>query len=156
MKHANKRRDSSILLVTGLITVFAGTAMAGSGQQAGPGPAIDCPRLAAAPASPELMKKRQTFFDRTVELRRKLMARRTELRAVMRADNPDPARASALAAEIFDLREQLRKTARELDLPPRFWQGNGHHGPRNPLSGGHGPHHARRLAPPEQHDNSTT
>ena len=157
MKHTNKRLDSSVLLVTGLLTVFAGTAMAGSGQQTESGPAIDCPRLtAAAPVSPELEKKRQAFFDQTVELRRKLMTRRTELRAVMRADNPDPARASALAAEIFDLREQLRKTARELELPPQFWRGNGHHGRWGSLPGGHGPHHARRLVQPEQEDNGAT
>jgi len=108
-------RIPAALMITGLVAIFA----AGSVQGA-PGKTMTEQPVSAG----EQRGRRQVpeaFFDQTAELRKDLMSRRVALRAVLAAENPDPARASALAAEIFDLQEKLRRKARQMGLAPRSW-----------------------------------
>lgn len=63
------------------------------------------------------LKARDTFLAETTELRKQMAEKRAEKRAVMRSTTPDPEKASQLAGELFDLREQLRTKAMAAGLP---------------------------------------
>ncbi len=88
---------------------------------------------------------RDAFLADTVELRRDMAVKRATMRALMQQDNPDTEAIARLAAELFDLREQLRGRAREAGLPPRgtmFAARGGHPcGNRVPGPGGGMSHH---------------
>lgn len=70
-------------------------------------------------------KAHEKFLQDTTELRKQMMEKRASMRAVMAAETPDPAKASKIAGELFDLREQLRIKAQEYGLPA---VGMGFHG----------------------------
>lgn len=97
--------------------------------------------------SKEMLKVRDAFLKDTKELRRNMMVKRSEMRAMMQGTNPDPKKVSTLAGEIFDLREQLRVKAGENGLPGLGFMG--HQGMRHGCNmmqqtGGpmmDGPHH---------------
>ena len=55
----------------------------------------------------------EAFLDETAEQRKAMVTKKAEMRAIMNNDNPDPKRIAELSGELFDLREQLHKTARE-------------------------------------------
>lgn len=71
------------------------------------------------------IKAHDTFLSETKELRKKITETRTAKRAVMKSTNPDPAMASKLAGELFDLREQLRAKAKATGLPAQMMMGMG-------------------------------
>lgn len=73
--------------------------------------------------SEEMLKNHDAFLQDTKELRKNMMVKRAEMRALMQATNPDSERVSVLAGELFDLREQLRTQAREKGLPVRAFMG---------------------------------
>ncbi len=53
------------------------------------------------------------FHDDTKALRRQMMMKHAEEHAVLKTDNPDPAKAAQLAGEIFDLHETMQGKAKE-------------------------------------------
>ncbi len=55
---------------------------------------------------------RQKFLDDTIDLRRSLVVKQAEFNALKTQTNIDPKLAGKLAKEIFDIQEQLRKTAK--------------------------------------------
>jgi hypothetical protein len=56
------------------------------------------------------------FQNETTELRKKMFSTHAEMRAVMSSATPDSKEAARLAAELFDIKEQLHKKAEELGL----------------------------------------
>jgi len=83
----------------------------GPGAAAGPGYG----RMAVQPDE-DTLKARQQFHDETLQLRRQIVVKQTELQAVLAAQKPDEKRAASLAAELFDLRTQKHQKARELGI----------------------------------------
>ncbi len=65
----------------------------------------------------ETLKKHDAFLAETTELRKSIAQKRAEKRAVMANENPDAQKASKLAGELFDLREQMRTKAKAAGLP---------------------------------------
>ncbi|HBH28643.1 MAG TPA: hypothetical protein DDX99_07330 [Desulfofustis sp.] len=94
------------LLVIGLSGAGLSQAIARGnyGGQGGPG---------CMQRDPAVVEKLDAFFQENAELRKQMAMKRTEYKAVMSADNPDPAVAAALAGELFDLRTDLRAKADE-------------------------------------------
>ncbi|MFA7382373.1 MAG: periplasmic heavy metal sensor [Desulfurivibrionaceae bacterium] len=66
--------------------------------------------------SEEDLKAREKFFDETTDLRKKMVSKKTELKAVMRGENPDEKKAARLSEELFDLRGQMHKKAQDAGL----------------------------------------
>ena len=63
--------------------------------------------------SEESLKARDKFMNDTVQLRKEMITKKAEKRALMIGDNPDAKRVSQLTGEIFDIREQLKTKAEE-------------------------------------------
>lgn len=61
----------------------------------------------------ESMKARTVFLNSTTELRKDMVMKRAEMRAIMHGDNPDEKKAAALAGELFELRSQIQAKAHE-------------------------------------------
>ncbi len=55
--------------------------------------------------------KLDKFYHETQDLRKQMMMKRAEERAVLSATNPDPAMAAKLAGEIFDLKTAIQAKA---------------------------------------------
>lgn len=51
------------------------------------------------------------FYNETTDLRKQIVMKHAEERAVMSSDNPDPAKAAKLAGELFDLRTTMQAKA---------------------------------------------
>ena len=68
----------------------------------------------------ETIAKRNKFFDETTDLRKQLVVKRAELKALMHQDNPDEKKVANLTGEMFDLRNQLRKKAEESGIQGGF------------------------------------
>ncbi|MFH2122683.1 MAG: periplasmic heavy metal sensor [Pseudomonadota bacterium] len=60
---------------------------------------------------PASKAKVDKFFADTQDLRKQMVVKHAEERAIMRSDNPDPARVAKLAGEIFDLKTTLQAKA---------------------------------------------
>ena len=58
----------------------------------------------------------EKFLNDTTPLRKNLTQKRAEMRALMHSANPDIATASKISGELFDIREQLVKAAKENGL----------------------------------------
>lgn len=84
------------------------------------------------------IKARDTFLSETTELRKNMTEKRAAMRAVMKSTSPDPEKASKLAGELFDLREQLRTKAKAAGLPAHMMMGMGRMG-SGPMMGCDGP-----------------
>ena len=56
---------------------------------------------------PAMQKAHDKFLTETTELRKLQMEKRIQLRAIMQSSQPDDAKASQLAGELFDLQEQI-------------------------------------------------
>jgi Spy/CpxP family protein refolding chaperone len=85
---------------------------------------------------------RTKFHQENKALRRDLITKNAELRAIMQQDNPDAGRAGKLSAEIFDLRETLHQKAVAAGLPGQRFQKGACGGPdcRGPFAGETGKH----------------
>ncbi len=71
------------------------------------------------------LQQREQFLNETLDLRRQINSKRTELQAVLRAANPDEARATSLSNELFDLQEQMRQKAQTAGISGRCGMGGG-------------------------------
>lgn len=106
------------LLITGLVVgmgfiglqqASAYQGMGGGGMGMGGG----CPKGGAAYSQLDAASKAKVdkFHDETKDLRKQMVMKHAEERAIMRADNPDSAKAAKLAGEIFDLQTSLQTKA---------------------------------------------
>lgn len=93
----------------GLQQASAYQGMGGGGMGMGAG----CPKGSAAYSQLDaaIKAKVDKFHDETKELRKQMVMKHAEERAVMRADNPDSAKAAKLAGEIFDLQASIQSKA---------------------------------------------
>lgn len=129
-----KNRTKKIILAATVTTAlaFAGlqaATAAGPGAMNGRGPGFQYPcQGQGQPFNEATLKARDTFLSETTELRKNMAEKSAAKRAVMRSTNPDPEKASQLAGELFDLREQLRTKARAAGLPAGMMMGFGRMG----------------------------
>jgi hypothetical protein len=77
------------------------------------------------------------FIDETQGLRKQMVMKHAEERALMSAENPDPGKASKLAGELFDLRNTLQAKAEAAGVQGMM---PGCGGPQGMM----GPHHGHR------------
>ena len=128
-----KNRTKKIIIAAAVTTALAfgglQAATAGPGTMKGRGPGFQhpCPGQ-GQPFDEATLKARDTFLSETTELRKNMAEKRAAKRAVMSSTTPDPAKASQLAGELFDLREQLRTKARAAGLPAGMMMGMGRMG----------------------------
>ncbi len=84
---------------------------------------------------PVTQKAQEKLMSETVELRKQMVEKKAAMRAVMAAETPDATKASKLAGELFDLKEQFRTKAQEYGFPT---QGMGRNEMTMTKSGGAG------------------
>ncbi len=89
----------------------AGQGPAGPGAQHGQFHMQNCKSL-----NPAAIEARNKFLDATTSIRRKMVVKRSERRAMMASSIPNAKQVGKLSGELFDLREQLRAKARESGL----------------------------------------
>jgi zinc resistance-associated protein len=111
-----------LLLVSGIL-LLAGIQNVSAGEDKGISKPCHRGMQQDTQMSAEMLKNRNDFLQDTKELRKNMMIKRAEMRALMHGTNPDIERASVLAGELFDLREQLRLKAMEKGLPGRAFMG---------------------------------
>lgn len=132
-----KKTIIAVALISGLAVVTTASANWGRGG----GNAYNCPcqvgyQQQVDPASQE---KYSQFFTETQELRKQLTMKQAERRALMQTENPDPAAASQLAGEIFDLRNSLQDKAQAAGISQFYGRGQAGFmggGPRGGRGGG--------------------
>ena len=81
----------------------------------------------------------EKFRSETTDIRKGIIVKRSELRALMSQDNPDEKRAAQLTGEIFDLENDLDKKAADIGITgrsnfghgPGMMRGNGHRNGRH-------------------------
>lgn len=125
---ASKKTLMTVLVTGSLIAAGAGIGMAY--PPAGDGPPMNKSKQYQK-LDPEALQARENFLNATVTLRKELTQKHAAMRAMMRSENPDPKKASALSGEIFDLRETLRAKAKENGVKAGPYSGlfdMGHHG----------------------------
>lgn len=86
--------------------------------------------------------KLDKFFDETKDLRRQMVMKHAEQRAMMRSENPDPAKASKLAGDMFDLHSTMQAKAEAAGVEELMGKACGGCPQGGP---GMGPHHGRRM-----------
>lgn len=133
-----KKKNIAIATLAAAISIATLTqAYAGWGQQGqgyhgngmqGPGPQMQYTQV-----DPAVKEKLDKFFTDTQDLRKEMVTKRAEQVALMRGDNPDPAAASKLAGELFDLRMTMRQKAEEANVAAYLGPMNG---PMNSRMGG--------------------
>ena len=138
-----KKKIAIAILITGLGLAGVNQAFAGWGARSG-----YCPNVQGAGYSqldPAVQEKLDAFFTANQDLRKALVMKRAEHRALMRSDSPDPAAASQVAGELFDLQTTVRQKAAEAGvaqyLGPMgggFGKGDCRPGMRGPGKGGRG------------------
>ncbi len=81
----------------------------------------------------ETKAKYDAFFADTTQLRKEIMVKRAEKRAVMQSTDPDPDQAAQLTRELLELRSQMMAKAEEagIDYGPGNGRGCGHGGKRH-------------------------
>ncbi len=106
---------AAALSLTGIQTVAASPGKDGK---------MPCPTMKQdCGMSADMMKARDAFLQDSKDLRKSMMVKRSEMRAMMQGTNPNPEKVGVLAGEIFDLREQLRTKAIANGLPGRGFMG---------------------------------
>ena len=133
-------RTKKIIITATVATalVFTGlqVATATSGAK-GPGPKHPC-IIQGQQLDEATIKARDAFLSETTQLRKNIAEKRAAKRAIMKSTSPDPEKASKLAGELFDLREQLRTQAKAAGLPAYMMKGMGRMGD-GPMMGCNGP-----------------
>ncbi len=110
-----------LLFVVGAISLAGIQTVAASPDK---GAKIPCPTMKQnCRMSEDMLKARDAFLQDSKELRKSMMVKRAEMRAMMQGTNPDPEKVADLAGEIFDIREQLRAKAVASGLPGHGFMG---------------------------------
>ncbi|WP_163338672.1 periplasmic heavy metal sensor [Desulfopila sp. IMCC35008] len=135
-----KKKIMTVVLVTGLVAAGAASANWNRGNGMGMN-YQNCPQYPNAivqqQLDPAVQGKLDKFFADTQEIRKQIIMKQTEKRALLQSNNPDPAAASKLAGELFDLRNSIRTMAVEAGVDQYV-------GPRGMMGGngqGFGRHH---------------
>lgn len=99
------------LVVTALVLGmgFIGLQQASANWGMGPGCSKGGPGYSQLDAASKT--KVDKFYNETQDLRKQMVMKHAEERAIMRSDNPDPGKAAKLAGEIFDLRTTIQDKA---------------------------------------------
>ena len=119
------------LIITALISTVAITAVQTASARPGNGYGrnLDCPGWGqTAQLDQATLDKIETFRNDNQGLRKQIVEKRAEKRALMRADNPDATQAAKVSGELFDLRQQLRDKAEAAGLSGymAFGEGRGY------------------------------
>jgi hypothetical protein len=67
----------------------------------------------------------EKFHSETTDIRKGIIVKRNELRALMNQDNPDEKRVAQLTGEVFDLENALNKKAADKGITGRSNYGHG-------------------------------
>lgn len=121
------------LAMTGIQQASARGWGGGYGGGCGGGYAADCPWAGSGPNAQVMDEatraKVDAFRADTVELRKQMVMKRAEKRALMSSQNPDPAAVAKVEGELFDLRQTMQTKAQEAGVPvmggPRGSRGMG-------------------------------
>jgi zinc resistance-associated protein len=135
-----KKKIVIAVVVAGLGLAGLNQAFAGWGARAGGW----CPNFQGpgyTQMDPAVQEKLDTFFESNQDLHKSLIMKRAEHHALMRAENPDPAAASKVAGELFDLRAALQQKAEEAGVSSYLGRMGGHGGPGFCRTGMRGPGH---------------
>lgn len=105
------------LIITALVAGigFFGLQQASANWGMGGGPGMGHGCLKGGPCYSQLdavaKEKVDKFYNETKDLRKQMVMKHAEERAIMHSENPDPAKAAKLAGEIFDLGTTLESKA---------------------------------------------
>lgn len=115
---------AAAISIATLTQAYAGWGQRGQGYHSngmqGPGQQMQYTQV-----DPAVKEKLDKFFTDTQDLRKEMVTKRAEQGALMRGDNPDPAAASKLAGELFDLRMTMRQKAEEANVAAYLGPMNG-------------------------------
>ena len=107
-----KKQILAITLISGLALATAASANWGRGGGWGGGYNGNCPQAQYnQQLDPAVQQKVEQFFLDTQDLRKQMVTKRAEHRALMQNTNPDPAAAAKVAGEMFDLQTALHEKA---------------------------------------------
>lgn len=139
-----RKKIATIVLIAGL--GFAGVQQASAGwgnsNRAGANYG-NCPQLQMnqnTQLDQEAIDKLAKFHQDNIELKRSMVVKNAELRALMRSENPDATKVANLTGEVFDLRVSLQEKAKEagVDQYMRMGQRGGMGGKGGKRGGMHG------------------
>ncbi|WP_028579152.1 hypothetical protein [Desulfogranum japonicum] len=117
----NKKSTAKKLLLTTILTSGLAFAISEAAIAAPGYPGNALMPCQAQQMAPEMQEKMAKFLEETKESRKALAQKRAAMRAIMHAQTPDPAMASKVAGELFELRETLRLKSQEYGVPfPMF------------------------------------
>lgn len=118
---SKKKIVLAAILTSGLALAISQSALAQPGFQ-GYGGKQPC----LMQMDPVAQKAQEKFLGETVDTRKQLAEKNAAMRALMNAGTPDTVKASQLAGELFELREELRLKAQETGMPlPMLMMGQG-------------------------------
>lgn len=138
-----KKQIIAVVLISGLALATAASANWGRGGGRG-GYNDYCPMVQGQTVQqldPAVQEKLDKFYLETQDLRKQMVMKQAERRAMMQGQNPDPAAAAKLSGELFDLRTAMQEKAVAAGVDqyvgPRM-MGGGFGGGRGPNGGGRG------------------
>ncbi|MBB5349122.1 periplasmic heavy metal sensor [Desulfoprunum benzoelyticum] len=107
-----KKKIAAVVLVLGLAT--SGVALARGGMGMGPGAGMGCPQgIAQYQQLDEATRTKIDAFQRdNQDLRKQIVMKHAAMRALMTSQNADPAAASKLSGELFDLQATMQEKAK--------------------------------------------
>lgn len=106
-----KKQIVAVVLVAGLAMATAASANWGRGGGGG-GYCGACPQgQYYQQADPAVQEKLDKFYLETQDLRKQMVVKQAERRALMQSANPDPAAVSKAAGELFDLQTAMHDKA---------------------------------------------
>ena len=117
------KRIFQVLLV-GLMVIFAGTAMAGPwgrgmGQGTGMGPyPYDAANLTADQAA-QMQTLRESFLKEISPLQSEMFAKKSEMRTLWTASNPDEVKISTLQKDLLELQGKMQEKRLQFNLESR-------------------------------------
>ena len=110
-----KKKIAAIALVLSLATVGIASARGGMGGGMGGGMNMNCPQMQGQMGQ-QMDKATQDKLDAfqrdTQALRKQIIMKHAEMRAMMESDNPNPAAASKISGELFDLQATMQDKAK--------------------------------------------
>lgn len=111
---------SGLTISTG---AFASHGMSGGGHMGGMG-GMGGPGFVQRQLDPEVQAKIDQFYKDTQNLRRQMVVKRAEKKAMMKRTDPDPAAVGQLAGELFDLHATMVQKAKEAGVEQYVGHGN--------------------------------
>ena len=134
-----KKAIIAATLISGLTistAAFAYQGMGGANQQAG------CRYSQYQQLDQETLAKIDQFRKDTQDLRKQMVVKQAEKRAMMKGTNPDPAAVGQLSGEIFDLHTSMTNKAKEAGVEQYVGHGKRHgSGMKGRMGKGHGKGH---------------